>query len=81
MICQLDGACEEINDDCWPPVGVPTYYQWGVYYRKDIFEQMGIAVPANWADFIAACAKLKAGGVTQLPLARSIWIRPAFSVI
>ena len=23
--------------------GVPyTYYQWGVYYRKDIFEQMGM---------------------------------------
>ena len=40
--------------------GVPyTYYQWGVYYRKDIFEQMGIAVPANWADFIGGLCKIE----------------------
>ncbi|MDB2324496.1 extracellular solute-binding protein [Alphaproteobacteria bacterium] len=49
--------------------GVPyTYYQWGVYYRKDIFEQMGIAVPTNWEEFVAACAKLKAGGVTPITI-------------
>jgi multiple sugar transport system substrate-binding protein len=29
--------------------GVPyTYYQWGVYYRKDIFEELGLEEPATW---------------------------------
>jgi multiple sugar transport system substrate-binding protein len=55
--------------------GVPyTYYQWGVYYRKDIFEEMGIAVPTTWADFVAACAKLKAGGVTPITIgSKYLW--------
>ena len=45
--------------------GVPyTYYQWGVYYRKDIFEANGIAVPTNWEEFKAVGEALKAVGVT-----------------
>ena len=36
--------------------GVPyTYYQWGIYYRKDIFAEQGIEPPKNWAEFLAAC--------------------------
>ncbi|GGK53732.1 ABC transporter substrate-binding protein [Salinarimonas ramus] len=39
--------------------GVPyTYYQWGVYYREDLFEQYGIAEPATWDEFKAACQTL-----------------------
>jgi len=39
--------------------GVPyTYYQWGVYYREDIFAQHGIDVPETWEAFKAACATL-----------------------
>jgi multiple sugar transport system substrate-binding protein len=49
--------------------GVPyTYYQWGVYYRKDIFEQNGIAVPSNWDEFMAAGEALKAAGVTPITI-------------
>lgn len=49
--------------------GVPyTYYQWGIYYRKDIFEEMEIDVPTNWEQFLAACAKLKEGGVTPITI-------------
>ena len=49
--------------------GVPyTYYQWGVYYRKDIFEEHGVAVPTNWDEFKAACATLKAAGVTPITI-------------
>ncbi len=49
--------------------GIPyTYYQWGVYYRKDIFEKLGIAVPTKWADFVAACAKLKENGITPITI-------------
>ena len=32
--------------------GVPWgYYQWGVYYRKDIFDNLGLNVPQNWDEF------------------------------
>jgi multiple sugar transport system substrate-binding protein len=49
--------------------GVPyTYYQWGVYYRKDIFEEMGIAVPTTFDELIAACAKLKAANITPITI-------------
>ena len=49
--------------------GVPyTYYQWGVYYRKDIFEANDIAVPTTWDEFMAAGEKLKAAGVTPITI-------------
>ena len=49
--------------------GVPyTYYQWGVYYRQDIFEEHGLAVPTNWSEFLDVCAKLKAEGVTPITI-------------
>jgi multiple sugar transport system substrate-binding protein len=36
--------------------GVPyTYYQWGVYYRKDIFEELGLEEPATWDQELANC--------------------------
>jgi multiple sugar transport system substrate-binding protein len=40
--------------------GIPyTYYQWGVYYRKDIFDKLGINEPKNWEQLVAASKKLK----------------------
>ncbi|MCP4070721.1 MAG: extracellular solute-binding protein [Hyphomicrobiales bacterium] len=49
--------------------GVPyTYYQWGIYYRKDLFAANDIAVPKNWKDFLAACAKLKSAGITPITI-------------
>ena len=49
--------------------GVPyTYYQWGVYYRKDIFDQMGLSAPKTWDEFMAVNAKLKDGGVTPIAI-------------
>ncbi len=49
--------------------GVPSsYYQWGIYYRSDIFEQYGIAVPTTWDEFLAACATLKKNGITPITI-------------
>ena len=32
--------------------GIPySYYQWGVYYRQDIFEEHGLEVPTTWSEF------------------------------
>ena len=45
--------------------GVPySYYQWGIYYRKDIFDKLGLAEPANFDELLAACATMKENGVT-----------------
>ena len=49
--------------------GVPySYYQWGMYYRKDIFDKYGIAEPKTWDELLAACAKLKENGVTPITI-------------
>ena len=49
--------------------GIPfSYYNWGVYYRQDIFENLGIAVPTNWDEFIAAGETLKANGITPITI-------------
>ena len=38
----------------------------GVDYNKDIFAQLGLSVPRTWDDFLAACAKIKAAGITPI---------------
>ncbi len=49
--------------------GVPyTYYQWGVYYRKDIFDKLGIDAPQNFDQMLAACDTLNANGVTPITI-------------
>ena len=49
--------------------GVPyTYYQWGIYYRKDIFERLGIAEPKTWDELLATCATLKENGITPFTI-------------
>lgn len=44
------------------------YYQWGVFYRKDIFEQYGIAVPNTWDEYLAACETLADNGITPITI-------------
>ncbi len=42
-----------IDDKQW---GVPyTYYQWGVYYRADIYEELGLEEPTTWEEELANC--------------------------
>ncbi len=44
--------------------GVPyTYYQWGVYYRQDIFEKFSLSAPSTWAEELANCQVLLDNGV------------------
>ncbi len=39
--------------------GVPyTYYQWGVYYRKDLYDQYGLEEPTDWETFKSNCQTL-----------------------
>lgn len=55
--------------------GIPyTYYQWGVYYRKDLFTMNGISVPTTWDEFVAACATLKEAGITPITIgSKYLW--------
>jgi len=54
----------------------PTvYYSWGMFYRKDLFQKAGIAAePKTWNEFLDACNKLKAAGITPIAVAgRDAW--------
>ncbi|MEC8580838.1 MAG: extracellular solute-binding protein, partial [Pseudomonadota bacterium] len=43
--------------------GVPyTYYQWGVYYREDIYKELGLSEPTNWDEFKANCQAILDSG-------------------
>ena len=49
--------------------GLPyTYYQWGIYYRKDIFADLGIAVPTTWDELMAAQDTLLANDITPFTI-------------
>ncbi|QIE40621.1 carbohydrate ABC transporter substrate-binding protein [Rhodobacteraceae bacterium SC52] len=44
--------------------GVPyTYYQWGVYYRKDIYDRLGLSEPETFDQMKANCQALLDDGV------------------
>jgi len=56
--------------------GVPyTYYHWGIFYRKDLFEKAGVAAPPKtWAEFLEACKKLKESGVAPIVIgSKALW--------
>jgi multiple sugar transport system substrate-binding protein len=56
--------------------GVPyTYYDLGLYYRRDLFERAGIArPPETWDELLADCAKLKTIGVVPVAIgSKELW--------
>jgi multiple sugar transport system substrate-binding protein len=66
-----------IDDRQW---GVPyTYYQWGVYYRADIYEEHGLEEPETWEEMLAGCQTLLDAGVkcftigTRVPWTTAGW--------
>ena len=49
--------------------GVPySYYQWGVYYRSDIFAKYSIKEPKTWNALLDACETLKENGITPFTI-------------
>ena len=45
-----------------------SYYQWGVYYRKDIYDANGISIPKTYDEFLNNCKKLKAKGIASVAI-------------
>ena len=56
--------------------GVPyTYYQWGIYYNRDVYRQVGVSVPTTWDEFVSNCAKFKAAGIDCLTTGtKALWL-------
>ncbi len=49
-----------MNGEQW---GVPySYYQWGIYYRADVLEELGVTPPETWDDLLAACTTIDEAG-------------------
>lgn len=56
--------------------GVPyTYYQVGLYFRRDVLAAAGVTEPpADWPSLISACDKLKARGIEPFAIGtRDLW--------
>lgn len=39
-----------------------SYYQWGVYYRPDVYDAAGVDVPNTYDELVAACETMAAQG-------------------
>ena len=65
-------ASMTMDDKKW---GVPyTYYQWGIYYRKDLFAEHGIEVPGNWDELVAISAALQEKGIKPFTIGtKALW--------
>lgn len=51
-----------------------TYYQWGIYFNRTVYEQVGATVPTTWDEFIANCEKFKAANIDCLTTGTSqLW--------
>jgi len=54
------------NGEVW---GVPySYYQWGVYYRKDIFDKLGLTEPTTWDELLTVSKTLKENDITPFTI-------------
>ncbi len=43
--------------------GVPyTYYQWGIYYRSDIYDELGLTPATTWEEELANCQAILDSG-------------------
>lgn len=45
-----------------------SYYQWGFYYRKSLFNSLNLSPPANWEDFLEVSKTLKANNITPITI-------------
>lgn len=53
------------------PFGIPfAAVSHGIYYNKDIFDELGLTQPKDWDDFLSYCETIKEAG--YMPLANSL---------
>ncbi|MGC8820467.1 MAG: ABC transporter substrate-binding protein [Fervidobacterium sp.] len=45
-----------------------SWYWWGVYYRKSVFQKYGLKEPKTWDEFLKVCDTLKKNGITPIAI-------------
>ena len=59
-------ASMSLNNKYW---GIPyTYYNWGIYYRTDIFERFGLSEPKTWDELLNVCRTLRSNGIIPVTI-------------
>lgn len=49
--------------------GLPmSYYTWGFYYKKSLFDKFNLQPPKTWQQFLAVCQTLKFNGISPIIL-------------
>lgn len=52
--------------------GLPiSYYPWGFYYNKQLFQRLNIEPPKTWAEFVLALEKIKNEHITPIAIGLS----------
>lgn len=60
-----DSACTYNGKKYMIPI---TQHYIGMVYNKKVFSDLGIGIPQNWEQFLAACETLKKAGITPIAL-------------
>jgi len=56
-----------------------SFYQWGIFYNKQVLAGHNIQVPVNWEDFLAACQTLKKNQLEPIAIgSRDPWVVAAW---
>lgn len=67
------------------PYFVPITFQWNpIWYRKDIFDKVGIQPPKSWEELLMICEKLHAAGYLPFTTSGEGWEPPSarwFSIL
>jgi multiple sugar transport system substrate-binding protein len=45
-----------------------SYYNWGFYYRKSLFDSLNIRPPQTWEQFLKACTTLKKANIVPITI-------------
>lgn len=62
----VNGVAKIFRSD---PYFVPlSWYPWGFYYNRVIFEKLGLEEPESWEDFIILCRALRESGYAPFSL-------------
>ncbi len=49
--------------------GIPiSYYPWGFFYKKKVFDRLKLQVPVTWQDFLDTLAILKINNITPIAI-------------
>jgi len=72
----VKAACREDDRYYFVPFSVDV---WAVFYRKDIFNELGLQPPATWDEFVETCKVLKDAGYIPLAIGtRYLWTAAAW---